>query len=133
MRWTRVAEPNPGYTVPESDGAMDSAANWFDETPGEKTGSMEYPEGRFSIKDRISKILKNPEGEAALRRIVPQMFDHPMFGMIKTLSFERIAGMKPDLVPDGFLQRLNRELNGIRKGNDKVAPFFERGRGRGLE
>jgi beta-galactosidase len=111
---TGVKKPDESYVSPSSEGIMDGIANWFDDAGGEAE-PLEFPEGMFSVKDRIKDILKNEEGEAVLREHMAAMFEHSAFPMIKGFSIEKIAGMAPDQFNAGFLSRLNRELTQIKK------------------
>jgi len=112
----RVDAADESYICPKSEGLMDSISNWFDKDGDEDSEPMVFPKGFFSVKDKISKILKVPGGKAALEALMPEMFDHPMFGIMKAFSFEKLAGMKPEFFPEAFMKKLNRELNKVSKG-----------------
>ncbi len=116
VRFVRVDAADESYICPKSEGLMDSISNWFDKDGDEDTEPMVFPKGFFSVKDKISKILKVPGGKAALEALMPEMFDHPMFGIMKAFSFEKLAGMKPEFFPEAFMKKLNRELNKVSKG-----------------
>lgn len=115
-RFRSVDTPDESYECKaEKKSPMDGIANWFEDSADEDVAPLEFPEGYYSIKDRISKILKNPEGEKVLRTYMAAMFDHPMFAMVKTFTLEKLAGMRAEMFPKAFLSKLNQELIKIRK------------------
>jgi len=100
----------------DSKNPLGEAANWFEsEDDGEEVLPLEFPEGYYSIKDKISSILKNSEGEAVLRKYMADMFEHSMFAMVKSFTIEKMAEMKPDMLSARFLYKLNSELNKVSK------------------
>ena len=115
VRFIRVSRADESYICPKSENMMDSISNWFEKDGEEDSKPMIFPKGYFSIRDKISKILKVPEGKAVLKALMPEMFDHPMFGIMKAFSFEKLAGMKPEYFPEAFMKKLNRELNKVPK------------------
>ncbi|MGL1891257.1 MAG: glycoside hydrolase family 2 protein [Spirochaetaceae bacterium] len=91
--------------------------NWF-AGDGEEEGDvpeLEFPEGYYSIQDKISKILKSPEGEVVLRKHLAAMFEHSMFSMVKSFSIERMAAMKPEMFSNRFLYTVNTDLIKVEK------------------
>lgn len=109
--------PEASYVCTAESKPIGNVVNWFDDD-GLQEGEvppLEFPKGYFSVKDRISKILKSKEGEAVLRKYLSAMFDHPMFAMVKTMSLEKIAGFRPDDFPAALLYKINSELNKIKK------------------
>ncbi|MBB6480462.1 glycoside hydrolase family 2 protein [Spirochaeta isovalerica] len=110
------AKPDESYVC--SDGKSNpigEVKNWFASDYSDDVPEMEFPEGRYSIKDKISHILKNPEGEAVLKKHMAPMFEHAMFAMIKNASLEKLAGMAPDMMSKGFIYQVNSELIQIEK------------------
>lgn len=114
---TGVSRPEPSYIWTDGkSNPIGEVKNWFaSDYSDENVPELEFPEGRFSVKDKISHILKNPEGEAVLRKHMAPMFEHAMFGMIINASLEKIAQMSPDLMNRGFMYQINTELTAIEK------------------
>lgn len=109
----RVAEANPSYVCPPQEGH--DVANWFDgEDDGTEVGEFEYPEGYMSIKDTIGDIIANPEGEAVLRKYLNEMFDHPMFDMVKAMTLEMISSMQGGM-SQVMIYKINCDLNNVKK------------------
>jgi beta-galactosidase len=89
----------------------EEVANWFSGQNDEKElPPLEFPEGFYSIKDKISQILENPEGETVLKKYMAAMFEHSIFGIIKSFPLERRLEMKPDIYNACFIYKLNSEL-----------------------
>ncbi len=112
----RHLKPNRDYVLANSA----AVANWFDE-------KMEFPEGYFSIRDKIGDIMDNPEGKALLEEMLgramtaggvadsmPKM-DEGMMKMARSFTIERIARMIGDKLPAEALVSINQELNKIKK------------------
>ena len=63
----KVEEKPEIYTLPknEDEEGMEGAANWFDQAAAEaaNAGEMVFPEGYFSIRDKITDIIENDEGK----------------------------------------------------------------------
>ncbi|QEN03548.1 DUF4982 domain-containing protein [Thiospirochaeta perfilievii] len=112
-----VKKPDKSYNcVAKELNPVGDVANWFsDEDDGLPVPELEFPEGFYSIKDRISKIIKNTEGEAVLKKHLSEMFEHSMFPMAKNFSLEKMAEMSPDLLSRRFLHKINSDLNKIPK------------------
>lgn len=112
-----VKKPEESYIcTAENKNPMGEVANWFDEEDdGQDVPPLEFPEGYFSIKDKISKIIKSPEGEAVMKKHAAAMFEHSMFGMIKNFTIEKMIEMKPDMFSPSFVYKLNLDLNKVVK------------------
>jgi beta-galactosidase len=93
---------------------MAEVANWFgnDDSPAEE---LQFPEGYYSIRDRVKDLLKDPQAEAVLKEHMAAMFEHSAFAMIKGFSIERIAGLAPDQFSAGYLSKINQDLTKIPK------------------
>ena len=119
-RFVKVAEPDANYVLPEEErgkGLLDfdtdtNVQNWFDQ-PVE--GEMEFPEGYFSIKDKIQDIIANPEGEAIMREHFGALLENKRFGMAKRFPFEMVIGFKPDAFPAALVKVVNDRLNKVKK------------------
>ena len=111
----RVRKPFDGYRLDAQAGQVD---NWFD-------SKLEFPEGYFSIKDKISDIVKTPEGKALFDELsvglaaqmgdgMPKM-DDSLMRMVGSFTIQRIAKMAGDKFPKEALVSLNEKLNKIKK------------------
>jgi beta-galactosidase len=108
-----VAQPNPAYVLPEEPQA---AGNWFDGV-GE-AGALEFPEGYFSIRDKLGDILANEDGKAALEGLFTQLGGKSMvsmLGMLRSMPVEQILKMAGKKAPAGAAAYLNGILNKIKK------------------
>ena len=100
----------------------EGVANWF-KLAGDLDlkAPMEFPEGKYSIKDTIEEIAKCPEAldivvEAV--RLAMNMKVAPgegMWDMMKSMKLEGICEMAGSMVPDGFIESLNGKLIKIDK------------------
>ena len=115
--FTGVAKAESSYVCSAATtNPLGEVTNWFsEEDDGKEVPPLEFPEGFFSIKDKIANIIKNEKGEAVLRKHMADMFEHSMFAMIKSFTIEKMASMKPDLLSASFLYKLNSELNEVAK------------------
>lgn len=107
----------------------ESVENWFD-----KDGKFDfkYPEGYFSIKDKLNSIMATPEGaeliDKLMERVVKEMMSggdgksggeikisKGMLKMVGGMTIERIAGMIGDKVSAEMIYEVNEMLNKIAK------------------
>lgn len=110
------------YVLPEVNERAEGVANWFS-TIGDMDlkAPMEFPEGKYSIKDTMEEFAKCPEAMEIVKKAVKLAtnFDvapgEGMWDMMKAMSPERMMDMASGLVPDGFLESLNAKLIRIDK------------------
>jgi len=110
------------YTLPEVHERAEGVANWFS-TVGDMDlkAPMEFPEGKYSVRDTMEEIAKSPDAlKAAVRAVkLASNFDvapgQGMWDMMKSMSPEGILKMSASLMPDGFLESLNARLIQIDK------------------
>ncbi len=110
------------YTLPEVNERAEGVANWFS-TVGDMDlkAPMEFPEGKYSVRDTIEELSKSPEALKIVSKAVKlsSNFDitpgQGMWGMMKTMSPEGLMGMSSGLMPEGFLESLNAQLIKIDK------------------
>ena len=118
----RVAEPNTAYSLDTTQ----KIVNWFDEDGVEK--EFLYPEGYFSIKDKLKKIMKNEQGMQLISMVLKSMSNDmlgenvtqvdmagPMIKMMSGMSLERLSKLAGNKVPIEKLYELNCMLNKIKK------------------
>ncbi len=111
------------YVLPEVNERAEGVANWF-QIVGDMDlkAPMEFPEGRYSIKDSIQEIAKNPEAldvVATAVKLATNMTLSPgegMWDMIKGMSPKSMVEMAGSMLPEGFLESLNAKLIQIEKG-----------------
>ena len=120
-----VRKPYQGYILKTEE----KVDNWFDKN---NEFDFKFPEGYFSIKDKLGDIMATEEGEALISslmdRVVKTMMSGPdgeskgevkiSKGMMKLaggMTIERIAGMAGDKVTPDVLFEVNEMLNKIKK------------------
>lgn len=123
----QVAEKPAIYTLPQEEDDVDTAgvANWFDDIAAQAADEpMQFPEGYFSIRDKIGDILKNPQAAAMLTAAVSAMTGMKLKGsmlkMVGNKTLEDMMGMAKDMkigkgVPENAVKAFNAQLNKIKK------------------
>lgn len=118
----RVRKPKEEYILKQEESTV---SNWFDKD-GNKI-EFSYPEGKLSIKDKLSTIMANPEGEQLVFSMVemakqelakkgqelPIKITKQTFKLFGNMTIERLAGMAGDKLPIEVLKQVNDELNKI--------------------
>lgn len=116
-----TAEPEI-YVLPEVNERAEGVANWF-RTVGDMdlNAPMEFPEGKYSVRDTMLEIAKNPEALKLVSeavKLVTNMVLVPgegMWDMMKEMSPEKMVSLSGGTMPDGFLESLNMKLIQIDK------------------
>lgn len=120
-----VRKPYQGYIL-KTEAKVD---NWFDKN---NEFDFKFPEGYFSIKDKLGNIMATEEGEALINslmdRVVKMMMSGPdsqskgevkiskgMMKLASSMTIERIAGLAGDKVTAEMLFEVNEMLNKIKK------------------
>ena len=120
VRFRVVAEPNESYVLKNVESGS-NAANWFDssETEGRE---LQFPEGYFSVKDKIGDIMKTPEGEAFVNEWIDKISKQAnmtvskgMMNMVKNFTIEKVFAMAGERVPKVLIFDINDSLNKIKK------------------
>jgi beta-galactosidase len=115
-----VAERNHDYDLPEGDG---EAGNWF------LTDPLEYPEGYYSIKDKVSELLANPETAAIVGEVLSAAMgsstmsmadktedpDNPMQQFMMMMRLNNLLKMAGKAVTADMKRDLNEKLTKIKK------------------
>ncbi|MCD7918235.1 MAG: glycoside hydrolase family 2 protein, partial [Clostridiales bacterium] len=121
MTLEKVEQEPEIYVLPEVNERAEGVANWFKQVGDmDLKAPMEFPEGYYSIKDTMEEIANNEEAMALTAKAIKLAtnFDVApgvgMWGMMKSMSPESMAGMMPN-VPDGFMESLNAQLIKIKK------------------
>ncbi|MCD8013020.1 MAG: glycoside hydrolase family 2 protein [Lachnospiraceae bacterium] len=113
----RVEKEPSIYVLPEVNERNEGVANWFKLAGDLNLDSpMEFPEGKYSIRDKVEEIAKNPEAFAVLSegfKLAMNMELKPgegVWGMMKSMNMEEILKTGGSMVPDGFAESLNAKL-----------------------
>lgn len=110
------------YVLPEFSERAEGVANWF-QLAGDLDlkAPLEFPEGKYNVKDTMEEIAKSPEAleiVAKAIKLAMNMKVEPgvgMWDMMKTMTPEKAIEMGGSLMPDGFLETLNAQLIKIDK------------------
>ncbi|MCD7715786.1 MAG: glycoside hydrolase family 2 protein [Lachnospiraceae bacterium] len=105
------------YVLPEVNERNEGVANWF-KLAGDLdlSAPMEFPEGKYSIKDTFEELAKCPEAlEAAAEAfsLAMNMKMAPgegMWDMMKAMTVEASLEMAGSLCPEGFAESVNAKL-----------------------
>ncbi len=119
-----VAEHNYAYDLPEGN----QGANWFnDPSAVEARQAFKYPAGYYSIKDKVSVLLANPEtaaivqetvarvmSDGAIGSMVSQEEDNPLAEYLKLMRLSDMLKTAGDVAAETKIA-LNEALNKIKK------------------
>lgn len=113
------------YVLPEVNDRAEGVANWFKLAGNlDLKAPMEFPEGKYSIKDTMEEIAKCPQALEILQEAVKLATNFKlapgegMWDMMKSMSPEKICEMAGGQLPEGFLESLNARLIQLdKKGN----------------
>ncbi|MCC8044779.1 MAG: glycoside hydrolase family 2 protein, partial [Clostridiales bacterium] len=105
------------YVLPEVNERNEGVANWF-KLAGDLdlTAPMEFPEGKYSIRDTFEELAKCPEALAAASEafnLAMNMKMAPgegMWDMMKAMTVEASLEMAGSLCPEGFAKSVNAKL-----------------------
>ena len=110
------------YVLPEVNERAEGVANWF-KLAGDLDlkAPMEFPEGKYSVKNTMEDIAKSPAAMkvvaeavklATYMRVAP---GEGMWDMLKSMSPEKMCEMAGSMMPEGFVESLNARLIEIDK------------------
>lgn len=110
------------YVLPEVNERAEGVANWF-ATVGDMDlkAPMEFPEGKYSVRDTMEVLAENPEAleiAATAVKLATNFTVKPdtgMWDMMKSMTPEKMGSMMSGVVPEGFLESLNARLIKIDK------------------
>lgn len=125
----KVKEKPGIYTLPmEEDDDMSGVANWFEQAPEEVSNItvLEFPEGFFSIRDKIKDIANDPDAFEILRNALASMtgmkLKKGMLMMVGNKTLEEMMSMTAGMsmaggqnIPENAVCILNAQLNKIPK------------------
>ena len=102
------------YVLPEVKERAEGVANWFKLAGNlDLTAPMEFPEGRYSVKDSMETLAQSPEVVRKALKLATNFDLTPgvgMWDMLRKSSPERMMGMAGGMLPEGFLESLNAKL-----------------------
>ncbi len=113
----KVAEEPSIYVLPEVSERKEGVANWF-ELAGDLDleSPMEFPEGKYSIKDTFEELANCPEAldvASEAFKLTMNMIVRPgegMWDMMKAMTMEAALEMAGSLAPEGFAESVNAKL-----------------------
>lgn len=122
MTLEKVEKEPSIYVLPEVNERAEGVANWF-KLAGDLDlkAPMEFPEGKYNIKDSIEEISKSPEAMEIVVKAVKITMNmkvvpgEGMWDMMKTMTLEKVCEMAGSLAPEGFMESLNGKLIKIDK------------------
>ncbi len=113
----RVEKEPEIYVLPEVNERAEGVANWFSTLGSmDLKAPMEFPEGKYNVRDTMEELSKCPEALAIAAKAVKLASNFTvepgkgMWDMMRTMTPEGIINMGGGLVPDGFLEGLNVKL-----------------------
>ncbi len=122
MTLEKVREEPAIYVLPEVNERAEGVANWFQQAGDlDLKAPMEFPEGKYNIKDRMDEIEKSPEAFAIVAQAVKLAMNmeikpgHGMYDMLKSMVVEDMVKMAGSMMPEGFAESLNAKLIKIDK------------------
>ena len=118
----KVDEEPAIYTLPEVKDRAEGVANWF-KLAGDLDleAPMEFPEGKYSVKDKMEDIFASEEAGEIVKKAIKLAtnFDlapgEGMWDMMKAMTPENMMAMGGSMLPKGFLESLNAKLVKIDK------------------
>lgn len=125
MTLEKVEKEPEIYVLPEVNERAEGVANWF-KLAGDLDlkAPMEFPEGKYSIKDSVEELAKCPQAmEIAAKavKLTMNMKVSPgegMWDMMKSMTLEQFGNMAGSMAPEGFMESLNAQLIKIDKVKD---------------
>ena len=113
----RVDQEPAIYVLPEVKDRAEGVANWFKLVGDlDLAAPMEFPEGKYSVRDTMEALAQSPEALEVVRTAVKlaTTFDLApgvgMWDMMKSMSPEKMMAMGGNMMPQGFLESLNAKL-----------------------
>lgn len=105
------------YVLPEVKDRAEGVANWF-KLAGDLdlTAPMEFPEGKYNVKDTMETLAQSTEAFEVVHKAVKLAtnFDLApgvgMWNMMKSMTPEGMMAMGGSTMPQGFLESLNAKL-----------------------
>lgn len=122
MTLEKVEKEPSIYVLPEVNERAEGVANWFSLAGDlDLKAPMEFPEGKYSVKDTMEEIANSEEAiqiVAEAIKLTMNMTVVPgegMWDMMKKMTLMSAMEMAGSLAPEGFLESLNAKLIKIDK------------------
>ncbi len=120
----KVEQEPAVYVLPEVKDRAEGVANWFKLAGSlDLEAPMEFPEGKYSVRDRLEELAESPEALEIVSEAVKLATNFNlapgvgMWSMMKAMTPEGMMAMAGDTMPKGFLESLNSKLIKIDKLN----------------
>ncbi len=105
------------YVLPQDNSHAEGAANWF-KLAGDLDlkAPMEFPAGKFSVKNTLEEIAQSPEALETVNKAMSMTTGNElkpgegMWGMLKSMSLETMIQMGGAQMPKGLTEALNAQL-----------------------
>ncbi len=117
MTLEKVEKEPAIYVLPEVNERAEGVANWFSLVGDmDLKAPMEFPEGKYSVKDTMEEISKCPEAMEVVTEAIKLTMNmkvkpgEGMWDMMKAMTLERSMAMAGSLAPEGFIESLNAKL-----------------------
>ena len=122
MTLEKVEKEPDIYVLPEVNERAEGVANWF-KLAGDLDlkAPMEFPEGKYSVKDTMEAFSQCPEAMKVVTEAVKLATNFTiapgegMWDMMKSMTPESMVNMAGSSVPEGFLESINAKLIKIDK------------------
>ena len=122
MTLEKVEKEPSIYVLPEVNERAEGVANWF-KLVGDMDlkAPMEFPEGKYSVKDKMEEIAKSPEAFQVVSEAVKLAMNmdmipgEGMYDMLKSMTLENMLEMAGSMAPEGFAESVNAKLIKIDK------------------
>lgn len=118
----KVEQEPAVYVLPEVSERAEGAANWFTAVGNlDLSAPMEFPEGKYSIKDTMEELSKCPEAFEIIAKAMKLATNFTlspgsgMWDMMKKMSLYSMADLAGNMMPKGFLESINAQLIKIDK------------------
>ncbi len=110
------------YVLPEVNERAEGVANWFKLVGDlDLQAPMQFPEGKYSIRDTAEEISKCSEAMDILTNAMKLTLNmkvapgEGMWDMMKSMTLEKAFAMAGNMVPEGFPESINAKLTEIDK------------------
>ncbi|MCM1542869.1 MAG: glycoside hydrolase family 2 protein [Blautia sp.] len=105
------------YVLPEVRDRAEGVANWFKLAGNlDLESPMEFPEGRYSVKDTLEELARSEEALAITSQAIKLASGFEiapgteMWDVMKSMSPEKLMEVAGAAMPEGFLESLNAKL-----------------------
>lgn len=122
MTLEKVEKEPSIYVLPEVNERAEGVANWFKLAGNlDLKAPMEFPEGKYSVRDTMEELAECPEALEIVTNAVKLATNmklapgEGMWDMMKAMTPEDMCRMAGAMMPEGFVESLNAKLIRIDK------------------